>query len=55
MSLDPRTNRIEREIAKAQQNATPDLEPAFPYPRVNFDPFFFPVTVLTPQAEGADE
>ena len=55
MSLDPRTNRVDRDLAKAAEDAPPDLEPAFPYPRVNFDPFFFAVTVLTPPEEGADE
>ena len=55
MSFDPKTNRVAREIAKERDKEEPELEARFPYPRVNFDPFFFGVTVLTPKAEGADE
>lgn len=54
MSLDPKENRQQREIEKASK-PPPELEPPFPFPRVNFDPFFFNVTVLTRREEGADE
>ncbi len=42
MSLDPKTNRRERETDKAQNRAkAPPLNPPFPYKRQLFDPFFF--------------
>ena len=42
MSLDPKTNRRERETDKAQNRAeAPPLNPQFPHGRQSFDPFFF--------------
>ena len=42
MSLDPKTNRRERETDKAQKSAeAPPLNPPFPYKRQLFDPFNF--------------
>lgn len=46
MSLDPKTNREAREAKKTAAEVPPPLEPAFPFSRVNFDPFFFGVTVV---------
>lgn len=51
MSLDPKTNRQEREAEKAKQQQDPPLNPPFPHLRESFDPFFFnldwPSTDLT--------
>ena len=42
MSLDPKTNRRERETDKAQNRAeAPPLNPPFPHKRQAFDPFHF--------------
>ena len=42
MSLDPKTNRREREADKAKKRAeVPPLNPPFPHKRQAFDPFFF--------------
>ena len=42
MSLDPKTNRRERETDKAQNRVeAPPLNPPFPYKRRLFDPFNF--------------
>lgn len=42
MSLDPKTNRRERETEKAQTRAeAPPLNPQFPHKRQAFDPFHF--------------
>jgi hypothetical protein len=42
MSLDPKTNRREREAEKAKKAAEePPLNPLFPHKRQAFDPFFF--------------
>ena len=50
MSLDPKTNRRERETDKAQKSAeaTP-LNPPFPHKRQSFDPFFFSLERETPE------
>lgn len=52
MGLDPLANRQAREIAQAQADAQPNLEPDFPYSRVSFDPFFFGV-VERPQVDNS--
>ena len=45
MSLDPKTNRREREAEKAKQRAEePPLNPPFPHKRQSFDPFFCPLS-----------
>ena len=41
MSLDPKTNRQEREADKAKKQQDPPLNPPFPHRRESFDPFFF--------------
>lgn len=42
MSLDPKTNRQDREVEKAKKAAEePPLNPPFPHKRQSFDPFFF--------------
>jgi hypothetical protein len=41
MSLDPKTNRHEREAEKAKKNQDQPLDPPFPHKRQSFDPFFF--------------
>ena len=41
MSLDPKTNRQEREVEKAKKQQAPPLNPPFPHKRQSFDPFFF--------------
>ena len=41
MSLDPKTNRQDREADKAKQQQDPPLNPPFPHRRESFDPFFF--------------
>ena len=41
MSLDPKTNRQEREAEKAKKQQAPPLNPPFPHKRQSFDPFFF--------------
>ena len=53
MSLDPKTNRRERETDKAQKSAeAPPLNSAFPHKRQPFDPFFFDLQVeQLPQAD----
>jgi len=57
MSLDPKTNRREREAEKAKKRAEePPLNPPFPHKRQAFDPFFFQVErepVVTPQTGGS--
>lgn len=46
MSLDPKTNRRERETDNAQNRAeAPPLNPPFPHKRQAFDPFFFDLQV----------
>jgi hypothetical protein len=51
MSLDPKTNRREREAEKAKQRAEePPLNPPFPHKRQSFDPFYF-----TLEPETSDE
>lgn len=52
MSLDPKTNRREREAEKARKRAEePPLNPLFPHKRQSFDPFFFSLERETPAEE----
>ncbi len=51
MSLDPLTNRIQREQAAAQAAIPPSLEPDFPYTRTPFDPFLFGLDMALPESE----
>lgn len=54
MSLDPKTNRQNREAEKAKKAAeTPPLNPPFPYRRQLFDPFRFNLERETPAEEAA--
>ena len=54
MSLDPKTNRQQREADDAKKRAEePPLNPPFPHKRQAFDPFFFGLERETP-AEEAD-
>ena len=56
MSLDPKTNRQEREAEKAQTQQDPPLNPPFPHKRESFVPFFFQLErepVVTPQTGGS--
>ena len=56
MSLDPKTNRQEREAEKAKKQQAPPLNPLFPHKRQSFDPFFFnhePEPLVTPQTGGS--
>ena len=56
MSLDPKSNREERETEKAKKAEDPPLDQPFPHRRQSFDPFFFslereplpPAAPLTP-------
>ncbi len=53
MSLDPKTNRREREAEKAKKRAEePPLNPPFPYKRQSFDPFFLSLERETPDEEA---
>ncbi len=53
MSLDPKTNRREREAEKAKTRAEePPLNLAFPHKRQPFDPFFFSLERETPDEEA---
>ena len=50
MSLDPKSNRRERETDKAQKSAeAPPLNPPFPHRRQAFDPLFFSLERETPE------
>ena len=54
MSLDPKTNRQEREADKAKKRAEePPLNTPFPHKRQAFDPFFFSLERETPDEEAA--
>ena len=53
MSLDPKTNRQEREAEKAKNQQDPPLNPPFPHRRESFDPFFFSLERETPGEEAA--
>ena len=54
MSLDPKTNRREREAEKAKERAEePPLNPPFPHKRQAFDPFFFSLE-REPQSPGGE-
>ena len=58
MSLDPKTNRRERETDKAQNRAeAPPLNPPFPHKRQLFDLFFFRLELeVSPQSgEHSDQ
>ena len=52
MSLDPKTNRQEREAEKAKKQQDPPLNPSFPHKRESFDPFFFSLNRETPDEEA---
>lgn len=53
MSLDPKTNRQQREAEKAKKAAEePPLNPLFPHKRQSFDPFFFSLERETPAEEA---
>ena len=51
MSLDPKTNRQEREAEKAKKQQAPPLNPPFPHKRQSFDPFFFSLERETPDED----
>lgn len=54
MSLDPKTNRQDREAEKAKKAAEePPLNAPFPHKRQVFDPFFFFLERETPAEEAA--
>ena len=56
MSLDPKTNRQDREAEKAKKQQDTPLNPPFPHKRQSFDPFFFSLErepVVTPQTGGS--
>ena len=53
MSLDPKTNRRERETEKAKKRVEePPLNPPFPHKRQSFDPFFFSLEREKPAEEA---
>lgn len=53
MSLDPKTNRQDREAEKAKKAAEePPLNARFPHKRQSFDPFFFSLERETPYEEA---
>lgn len=53
MSLDPKTNRQQREAEKAKKAAEePPLNLLFPHKRQAFDPFFFNLERETPDEEA---
>jgi hypothetical protein len=53
MSLDPKTNRQQREAEKARKAAEePPLNPPFPHKRQSFAPFFFSLERETPDEEA---
>ena len=51
MSLDPKSNRQNREAEKAKKQEVPPLNPPFPHKRQSFDPFFFSLERETPDEE----
>ena len=55
MSLDPKTNRQDREAEKAKKQEVPPLNPPFPQKRQSFDPFFFSLERETPDEEAERE
>ena len=55
MSLDPKTNRQDREAEKAKKQEVPPLNPPFPHKRQSFDPFFFSLEHETPDEEAERE
>lgn len=52
MSLDPKTNRQERDAEKAKKQQDPPLNSPFPHKRQSFDPFFFNLERETPDEEA---
>lgn len=53
MSLDPKSNRRNREAEKAKKAAEePPLNPPFPHKRQSFDPLFFSLERETPGEEA---
>lgn len=52
MSLDPKTNRQEREAEKAKKQQETPLNAPFPHKRQLFDPFFFSLERETPYEEA---
>jgi hypothetical protein len=40
-NLDPQVTNALRAARRAQEKTVPALEPAFPYAKISFDPFFF--------------
>ena len=53
MSLDPKTNRQEREAEKAKKaRRGTAAQSAFPHKRQSFDPFFFSLERETPDEEA---
>ena len=55
MSLDPKSNRQDREAEKAKKQEVPPLNPPFPHKRQSFDPFFFSLERETPDEEAERE
>ena len=55
MSLDPKTNRQDREAEKAKKQQDTRLNPPFPHKRQSFDPFFFSLERETPDEEAERE
>ena len=55
MSLDPKTNRQDREAEKAKKQEVPPLNPPFPHKGQSFDPFFFSLERETPDEEAERE
>jgi hypothetical protein len=53
MSLDPKTNRREREAENAKKQQVAPLNPPFPHKRQAFDPIFFSLERETPDEETA--
>jgi len=56
MSLDPKTNRQDREAEKAKKQQDTRFNPPFPHKRQSFDPFFFSLErepLITPQTGGS--
>jgi uncharacterized membrane protein len=52
MSLDPKTNRQNREAEKAKKQQDTPLNPPLPHKRQSFDPFFFSLEHETPAEEA---
>lgn len=52
MSLDPKSNRRDREAEKAKKQQDAPLNAPFPHKRQLFDPFFFSLERETPDEEA---